>query len=305
MYNDVFIILCMYECFDQCFLPRDNSHSDRSYPAWYFPDIKRLIKEKYLYHKLWKITKQDNDYNFFNLLRKKLKHEIKLKYKNYIRTVENNIVNDPLSFWNLINSTRKNRQKIDNMTLNGKDYAGDGIIANAFANFFKSVFNDSPNRFYSDDVVLNYFTAGCLSIDSLSISELHYGFKNMKAKKSSGPDLIPTYILKSLRDQVKYPLLFIFNLSLKTSIFPDAWKLTKVIPLHKKGDKSMIENYRPISILCSPAKIFEIIIHKYAVNHIEGTLIDQQHGFRVSRSVTTNLLCFSKYVTKISIQVIK
>ena len=80
-----------------------------------------------------------------------------------------------------------------------------------------------------------------------------------KAIHSSEPDLIiliPDYILKGREVGVITPWLVIFNLSLKSSVSPDCWKCTKVTPIHKKGYVHFIENYMPISLMSSPAKIF-------------------------------------------------
>jgi len=57
-------------------------------------------------------------------------------------------------------------------------------------------------------------------------------------------------------------------------------------------------NYRPVAILSAPAKLFEIILHKYIYNHCWQFIVDQQHGFRPTRSTVTNLLTFTKAVNK-------
>jgi hypothetical protein len=47
----------------------------------------------------------------------------------------------------------------------------------------------------------------------------------------------------------------IYNVSLRSGVFPDEWKLAKVKPLYKKGDRYNIQNYRPISIISVFAKL--------------------------------------------------
>ena len=73
---------------------------------------------------------------------------------------------------------------------------------------------------------------------------------------------------------------------LTTGIFPDAFKLSKVIPLFKKGDSSLLVNYRPISLLPTISKIFEKVIHDQLYEYFDkyNLLAEQQYGFRKQHS---------------------
>ena len=48
--------------------------------------------------------------------------------------------------------------------------------------------------------------------------------------------------------------------STKLSYYPDIWKISNIAPVHKKNNKQLVENYRPIAILTIFGKIFEKII---------------------------------------------
>jgi hypothetical protein len=74
-------------------------------------------------------------------------------------------------------------------------------------------------------------------------------------------------------------LLRIFNASLRQSKFPSLWKISKIIPVFKNGDRSIIDNYRPISILSNFSKIFEIVLYSYIYPYITNFISPQQHGF--------------------------
>ena len=72
---------------------------------------------------------------------------------------------------------------------------------------------------------------------------------------------------------------------------PDQWKVAKIIPIFKKGNKNEIENYRPIANLCSASKIFKKLILKQ-IQYLENTnKLDltgkNQHGFKRNRSTST------------------
>ena len=67
--------------------------------------------------------------------------------------------------------------------------------------------------------------------------------KKLKGKQSAGYDGIPESIVKQCMHVIKKPLTHIYNISFMTGVFPDKWKLAKIKPLHKKGDKQNIKNY--------------------------------------------------------------
>ena len=88
------------------------------------------------------------------------------------------------------------------------------------------------------------------------------------------------------------PLKIIFENILETGIFPDQWKEANVTPVHKKNDKQIISNYRPISLLPILAKVFERIIFKNLYNYLTDNklLTKNQSGFRPGDSCTNQLL---------------
>ena len=74
------------------------------------------------------------------------------------------------------------------------------------------------------------------------------------------------------------------------STVPSPWKSTNVVPIHKKGDKHNVQNYRPISLLPIVSKIMERVIFETLYTHVKDSLHSLQHGFIRGRSCTTQLL---------------
>ena len=73
---------------------------------------------------------------------------------------------------------------------------------------------------------------------------------------------------------------------------PSAWKTGNITPIHKKGSKARVENYRPISLTSVVSKCMEKIIRDRLLKHMmsNGILSDRQHGFVPGRSCVTQLL---------------
>ena len=86
-------------------------------------------------------------------------------------------------------------------------------------------------------------------LDRIDISEeeIKDVIVNLDPNKASGPDLISNKMIKKVAGAIAKPLQIIFNCSLRESVFPDIWKLGNLVPLFKKGDKSLAANYRPVT----------------------------------------------------------
>ena len=83
---------------------------------------------------------------------------------------------------------------------------------------------------------------------------------------------------------------------------PTQWKIAKVNPIFKKGDKSEISNYRPISNLCCTSKIFEKLILKRIIDIQEQNKVDltghQQHGFKKNKNTSSAGLVLQSIIAK-------
>ena len=93
-------------------------------------------------------------------------------------------------------------------------------------------------------------------------------------------------------DSVILPLQMIFSNIISTSIYPDLWKLANITPIFKKGNKQLVENYRPISLLPICGKILEKIIFNQMYTYLQSNLLitKNQPGFRPGDSTTNQLL---------------
>ena len=116
--------------------------------------------------------------------------------------------------------------------------------------------------------------------------------RNLNPNKATGTDGISGQILLLCDNSVVLPLKLIFQNILVTSIYPDMWKLANVTPIYKKGDKQLVTNYRPISLLPICGKPFEKIIFNnlYGCLNENNLLTKNQSGFRPGDSTTNQLL---------------
>ena len=122
--------------------------------------------------------------------------------------------------------------------------------------------------------------------------EVPAAMKDLKSDSAPGPDLITNLALIRTADTMSDHLKYLFNRSIKEGLMPDHWKQAHVSPIHKGGDVGNIKNYRPISLLSCPSKLFERLVYNKMVPFLEENKIfgDQQFGFRKGVSTTDQLL---------------
>ena len=91
---------------------------------------------------------------------------------------------------------------------------------------------------------------------------------SLDCSKATGTDNISARMLKGTVTCITPTLTKIFNLSIKTGLFPQSWKCARVVPIPKGGDLSNPTNYRPISILPILSKVLEKHVHSIISEHL-------------------------------------
>ena len=124
--------------------------------------------------------------------------------------------------------------------------------ANLFNTFFHNQFS-TPSKY---DININ-FGEGHYHNFRFEEQAIFDILKNIDANKAPGPDGIAGVILKKCASNLAYPLSILYNISFSMGQLPSDWKLANVVPVYKKGDKSNIENYRPISLTSLVMKVME------------------------------------------------
>ena len=105
---------------------------------------------------------------------------------------------------------------------------------------------------------------------------------NLKPQNSSGMDEIPITVLKTTPDNILYALTHVLNLSMLNGKFISSFKTTKVIPIFKKGNRTIVSNYRPISPLPTMSKVLEKIMHNRVISFLNKLdfFYKHQYAFR-------------------------
>ncbi|MCP4458443.1 MAG: hypothetical protein GY816_10545, partial [Cytophagales bacterium] len=239
---------------------------DEGRPPWFDSEVINLGKKKGRLHKKWKSpTGTSEDYARFSECRKKHKRMLEEKMATNLNDDENDPAVISKKFWKHVKSTCKSTRIPESVYYNGRYRNNPKDQAILFNTFFADQFSN-PSHYNID---IDWDNDDTNNID-FSLSEIRNLLYQVNPRKAHGPDGIHGMVLKNCAFGMAYPLSILFRLSYNTGIIPVEWKLANVVPVHKKGSKLDVENYRPISLTCLIMKIFERIVRNEILLKCEG-----------------------------------
>jgi hypothetical protein len=196
--------------------------------------------------------------------------------------------------WNLIKTRHNNsggKDVVNKLCLNETVITDPKKIVNEFSNFFVQTVIDikeetkikKENINLTSTIIENPFSMFFVPFTTAEIQNI---IDDMKYKSSYGFDEVPDYIFKKCSEGVINILTHIINKCFASGTFPNILKSFVVKPVFKKGCKTNIENYRPISLLSVFSKLFEKCYLKRLLSFIHKHQIfsRHQHGFRQNMS---------------------
>ena len=262
------------------------------------PELHELMKRK---HYVWRQIFRYGDTNRINEFKDLRKRVKKLSAKLNIES-QNRIAiefkSNPKLFWNYVQKKTRSKDAISTISVNGMDLIGGKEKAQAFADFFASVYiTDSGSEVTP---VFNPTVPGVeMEEVQIDINILCSKLKDLNSSKSAGPDGIHPRILKEARETVKWYLKHIFDCSIRSGVVVEDWRTSHVVPLFKKGIKNEVSNYRPVSLTSVCCKILESFIKDHLMAHFSGNNLfaQNQFGFLPSRSTTLQMLSFMDTLT--------
>ena len=281
---------------------------NRDSKPWFTTGLRNACNKKnHLYKKFLKYqtAASSSKYKTYkNKLTTILRNAEKKYYSTLLKEKEKNIkatwkiLND-LTKKNNINKELPREFKNGNKTMNNpKD------IAIGFNNFFSNIGSDLASKIpqCNDGSFRDYINKNIpnsLFLNGVTNEEVIDEVRQFKGKYSCGVDGIDMYTVKRVIDEIVEPITYICNKSLETGIFPEAFKIAKIIPIYKSGNRQDFSNYRPVSLLPQFSKILEKLFNKRLMDFInkQELLFNGQFGFRPNMSTSDALLKLTEVIT--------
>ena len=238
------------------------------------------------------------------------------KYKHFRNLVSNMIkenkkkhlddyfsqnANDPHKIWTQMKSVLYNSSTSKDPTCeliydNGIPIIDKSCIANKFNEFFINKVHNLVTSLHIDDedfFMLHSFEHYDINVNfenpSCSEDEISLIIDNLSNSKACDVYGISNNFLKLHKNSLTPKLTLLINNCLDNGIFPDCLKISVVTPIHKKGSKTDMSNYRPISILPVFSKVFEYVLKRRLENHLDSNQVMSNNQFGYTKLSNTEI----------------
>ena len=139
----------------------------------------------------------------------------------------------------------------------------------------------------------------CFEFEEVNLKDIEKEILSLNNKKAVAPNSIPAKVLKETSDICSPVLQQIWNDEvLKKCQFPENLKLADITPVFKKEDKNLAKNYRLVSVLPTLSKVFEKIMQKQVINHVNTFLSPYLCGYRKGFSTPTRSFVITRKMEK-------
>ena len=262
-------------------------------PPWFDSELFEMSKNKDRLRKNAKNSGKPEDHDKFCNFRMKMKHTMQNKKRDFLTSdpCDSEINNNSISkkFWSYVKSNNKCSRIPETVHYKGRYRSDPNDQCEIFNKFFCDQFSDCSK--YDIPVEFNRFNDD--SSFFINCSTVLNFLRKVKPNKAIGPDGISGYILKHCASSLNYPLCLLFSKAYFSGTLPNDWKIANVVPIHKKGAKDNIENYRPISLTSLVMKIFEKCVRNHIYKITQDKISPFQHGFMPERSCTTQMVVYT------------
>ena len=136
-------------------------------------------------------------------------------------------------------------------------------------------------------------------LESTRQSEIVEIVNSLRLNTAAGHDKIPMWSVKESINYIFELLTYVLNLSINSAIVHAQMKLARVVPLYKSGDKRLLSNYRPVSVLPVFSKFLEKAVYNRLIRFFDKyeILYNNQYGFGKKSSTSLALLYLHDKIT--------
>ena len=275
----------MYDFFDkvaQATITKRTRHR-QSLPPWITPSTSNLMKKLNTQRKL--VANKPTSYrkNIVRNFQSVVTEAAEIDWCNYQEKIMS--TRDTSVILKHLKSLNKSPNLPKVLINGGRSASNIEDKVNLLNDFFHSVY--TPKHSFSVEDI-NPMNPNLINF-CISKQKINQIQSELDITKARGPNGYPPIFYQKTAKPMTDVLYLVFKNIKRSRKIPDQWKIASVTPIYKKGDRRLVTNYRPVSLLNIDSNIFEKCMYEPLHEHFGKHLSKHQHGFVRGRSVTTNL----------------
>lgn len=255
-----------------------------------------------------KLKKAGNHPELIKQVRKELStiyHHAKLQYFDKIISQSDG---NCLELFTLSKFKSSNKSALPTKMYNGQQQLTTEQTYEQLTTNFDEAFGYSEDPLYDGNMnanIINLWTENHVNdpiwTDMINVrpQEVVNHIKKLSIKKASGPSILSASFFISNCDIIAPVISQLFSACNLISYIPQAWKLSSIVPVPKKGDKSQVSNYRGIALQPIITKLFDSILTSKLADNVLHKITHHQHGFRPQKGTHT---CIAELVLQLQLK---
>lgn len=263
-----------------------NKNRNRHRNSWYTSQLADMKNILLLHLEFYRLHKTDRAKLSYLNARRDYKLAVNEAKKQYNFLSIETSKNKCKKAWSVINTVAKSKQK-DSILISPNEF--NVFCVQSVDDICESI--DRPNETVSDLLKCHNVNHPLEHRPYFSFSEVTPDEILNIVKKLNPSDSVDIYdlscnILKKIINCIVVPLTHCINKCLIEGVFPEVLKLSRVVPIYKKGERNCPSSYRPISLTPVLSKVLESVIYYQVCDYLEGynILSPTQFGFRKGKS---------------------
>ena len=271
--------------------PYVNFTVKRNHTKWLTPDLKEIMEARDSWFKEYRATRDADAHANYRRLRNRVNTELKKAKTRFYKNATNSIT-DPEEVWAKLNETSgRNMGFSEPITIvqDGKEINNPKEIAQIFNVFYqnkvKNIIDNLPTA--TEPPVRGPKPGVIFKFHKVGVKEVRKHIYSLNNSRATGHDGISNVLIKAGIIVIAPILTRIINNCIRTSSFPETWKVGKVAVVYKnKGEKTNPNSYRPVTLLCAMSKVIEKVMFKQILHYFQsnGMMDPRQYGFLPGRS---------------------
>ena len=264
---------------------RSRKRRQRRATSWWNEEVKTAVRrKKELYNRALREKSESvwEDYKTGSKEAKRVVREAKEEdWLRWGKELQKSFLENRRAFWKKINGKEEgHRLKLGVKSKDGTLLTENDEVKNRWKEYFRELFDCEEREI---DTRTEAEEREEKVSDEITEDEVRRVIRKIKSGKASGVCGIQGELLKAGGEVTVKWLQEIYSMVWRTGVVPRDWRRAVIIPIHKKGSRKLCKNYRGVSLLSIPGKVFASILNNRVRKVTEDKVMEEQAGFRSGR----------------------